>query len=75
MTTKYKRTKTPKREQLFWAAERFIEILERIDNRCLAADGPVGKWRYEATDDEMQMLYRLACKIKECRPVGMGTER
>lgn len=61
--TKYKRTQTPKREQLKWAADKFTQILERIDNRCMAADGPVPPTLSEATDSELSILYRLAKKI------------
>jgi len=63
---KYKRTQTPKREQLRWAADKFCEILERCDNRCLAADGCVSqRTLQQATPDELRLLYRLANKIRE----------
>ena len=35
-------------------------IIEYVDNRCLAADGPVTKTRHEMTDDEMRAIYALA---------------
>jgi hypothetical protein len=41
VAAKYKRTVTPKRAQLQWVSAKFCEILERIDQRCMAADGPV----------------------------------
>lgn len=45
------------------AAARLAEIariIEYVDNRCLAADGPVTKTRHEMTDDEMRAIYHLA---------------
>jgi len=62
---KYKRTKTPKREQLKWCAAKFADILDRIDNRCMAADGPVTPTLAEASTFELQALYRLATKIRD----------
>ena len=62
---RYKRTKTPKREQLRWSSAKFVEILERVDNRCLAADGPVTPTLREATDGELRILYRLAKRIMQ----------
>lgn len=35
-------------------------ILEAVDGRCAAADGPVTKTRHEMTDDELREIYRLA---------------
>lgn len=35
------------------------KMLEQ-DNRCLAADGPVGKFQEEVTDTELRKIYRLA---------------
>jgi hypothetical protein len=65
MSTKYKRTVTPKREQLRWCSAKFCDLLERIDNRCMAADGPVPPTLSEATSDELRILYRLAKKISK----------
>ena len=45
------------------AGARLVEIariIEDVDNRCLAADGPVTKTRHEMTDDEMRAIYALA---------------
>lgn len=36
------------------------EIIEGIENRCMAADGPVTNTRDEMTDVELQRIYRLA---------------
>jgi hypothetical protein len=39
---------------------QIVEIIERVDNRCMAADGPVTDTRAEMTADEMVKIYRLA---------------
>jgi hypothetical protein len=36
------------------------EIIDTIENRCMAADGPVTNTRNEMTDEELQRIYRLA---------------
>lgn len=44
-------------------ASRLAEIaaiIEHVDSRCMAADGPVTKTRHEITDDELRRIYRLA---------------
>ena len=41
-------------------AERLIaiaEILDAVDNRCLAVDGPVSPTRHEITDRELRTIY------------------
>jgi hypothetical protein len=35
-------------------------IIEAVDQRCLAADGPVSNTRHEMTDHEMRTIYWLA---------------
>ncbi len=35
-------------------------LIERVDNRCMAADGPVPPKRVEITDDEMRKIYALS---------------
>lgn len=40
--------------------QRIATIIERVDNRCLATDGPVSRTCDEMTDDEMREIYRLA---------------
>lgn len=37
------------------------QIIEDVDNRCLAADGPVTPTREEITKDELCRIYALAC--------------
>jgi hypothetical protein len=36
------------------------EIIDGVENRCMAADGPVTNTRVEMTDDELRRIYRLA---------------
>ena len=37
-----------------------VQIIEAVDRRCMAADGPVPKTREEITDEEMRAIYKLA---------------
>jgi hypothetical protein len=46
-------------------AARFTELLEAIDNRCMAADGPVTPTLSEATADELRKLYLFADRIRK----------
>lgn len=46
-------------------AERFCELLESIDQRCAAADGPVTPTLLEATADELRKLYLFADRIRK----------
>ena len=39
---------------------RIAEIIEYVDERALAADGPVPTTLEEMTDDEMRQIYFLA---------------
>lgn len=45
-------------------ADQFCELLERIDQRCAAADGPVPNTLSQTTPDELHQLYVLAQQIK-----------
>ena len=46
-------------------ADRFCELLEAIDTRCMAADGPVTPTLKEATPDELRKLYLFADRIRK----------
>ncbi len=46
-------------------AARFAELLETIDNRCAASDGPVTPTLTEATADELRRLYVFADRIRK----------
>ena len=39
---------------------RIAEIVEDVDRRCMAYDGPVGNTRQEMTDDEMRQIWYYA---------------
>ena len=39
---------------------RIAEIIESVDNRCMAADGPVTPTLQEMTQDEISRIYALA---------------
>lgn len=40
--------------------DKIAIIIEIVDNRCMAADGPVENTRLEMTDQEMRKIYKLA---------------
>ena len=50
------------RDELFQGERlrRIVEIIDAVENRCLASDGPVSDTREEMTDEEMRKIYRLA---------------
>lgn len=39
---------------------KIAEIIEAVDNRCMAADGPVAPTLSEMTQAEISEIYRLA---------------
>lgn len=39
---------------------RIAEIIEAVDNRCAAADGPVTPTLQEMTPEEIMEIYKLA---------------
>lgn len=47
-------------EELIRRLRRIAQIIEDVDNRCLAADGPVTPTLQEMTVDEMREIYGLA---------------
>jgi hypothetical protein len=44
---------------------RIAQIIEDVDNRCLAADGPVTPTLQEMTQDELSRIYALAKRQDE----------
>jgi hypothetical protein len=40
--------------------QMIAEILEAVDRRCAAADGPVTQTKEEITAEELRKIYRLA---------------
>lgn len=43
---------------------RIAQIIEAVDTRCMAADGPVTPTLQEMTQDDISRIYALAC----CKP-------
>lgn len=41
---------------------KIAQIIESVERRCIAADGPVSKTLEEMTDLEMRKIYRLATR-------------
>ena len=39
--------------------QKIAEIIRRVENRCMAVDGPVTTTRTEMTDDELRRIYFL----------------
>lgn len=39
---------------------KILEIIGRVDSRCMAADGPVTPTREEMTDRELRQIYLAA---------------
>lgn len=44
---------------------RIRQIIEAVDNRCAAVDGPVTPTLKEMTQDEISAIYALACRKPE----------
>ena len=45
--------------------DRIAEIIEAVDNRCMAADGPVSKTLEEMQQSEISAIYALAKRKPE----------
>ena len=45
-------------------------IIEAVDDRCLASDGPVSKTREEITDHELRSIYRHATRHRSLTKKG-----
>jgi hypothetical protein len=45
---------------MFGRLNTIVNIIETVDRRCEAADGPVPSTREEMTDVEMRQIYKLA---------------
>jgi hypothetical protein len=48
------------RDSLLAVAHKFINTIECVENRCMAADGPVTRTCKEITDDELRAIYKAA---------------
>jgi hypothetical protein len=42
--------------------KEIADIMEAVDRRCEASDGPVAKFQDEVTDEELRKIYILASK-------------
>ncbi len=40
--------------------QKIVDIIENVEARAMAVDGPVGKTRDEITDQDLQAIYNLA---------------
>lgn len=47
--------------------DKIREVIERVENRCMAADGPVTNTRYEMADEELREIYRLSKNAQKPR--------
>jgi hypothetical protein len=54
--------------------KRIREIIEAVDNRCTAADGPVTPTLQEMTQAELSRIYALACGKPETWKPGDGED-
>lgn len=43
--------------------ERIAEIIEAVENRCMAVDGPVTPTLQEMTEEELRRIYALATGV------------
>lgn len=41
-------------------AQAYVSMIETVENRCMAVDGPVTPTHKEITDDELRKVYALA---------------
>jgi len=48
--------------------QRFNRIIDNIENRCMAVDGPVTPTLKEATEEELSELWRILNDIKNDLP-------
>ena len=51
--------------ELWTAIDSVCKIIEDVDNRAMAADGPVTKTRHEMTDGEMRTIYSTLRAVRE----------
>lgn len=54
------RIKAKTAKKYLWRLNQIADIIEGVDNRCMAVDGPVSRTLKEMTDDEMRKIYKLA---------------
>ena len=49
-----------------------VEIIEAVDNRCLAVDGPVTPTRLEMTDEELRDIFVSALTGVNCVQMALA---
>jgi len=52
--------------------EEIAQIIERVDQRCTAADGPVAQTKDEITAAEIKRIYELAAKNRHRTALGLS---
>ena len=50
-------------QELLGRLKAIAEVLEAVDNRCLAVDGPVRTTLQEIRETELVKIYKLATKV------------
>lgn len=50
--------------KVYLAAKRIVETFEAIDNRCLAADGPVSRTEEEWTQDRIAQAMKQIARAR-----------
>jgi hypothetical protein len=53
------------RDKLLRLTERFNDIVERVENRCMAVDGPVTPTLQEMQESELRELWRIIQAIRK----------
>ncbi len=44
------------------ACEKIVQIIMRVENRCMAVDGPVTPTTKEISEEELQLIWKLALR-------------
>ncbi len=57
-------------DRLRYRLKRIAEIIELVDRRCMAADGPVLATKDEITAEEIIEIYKLASRPYERKALG-----
>jgi hypothetical protein len=55
-----RRRRIPEQPELITRLAQIAEIIECVDNRCMAVDGPIPSTDEEITLPEIQKIYKIA---------------
>lgn len=55
--------------------EEFNSLIDRIENRCMASDGPVTPTLKEMREDELARIWQILNKIKSAERFKMPTDK